>query len=80
MNWPKVFHGTLIKEIELNEYSGASWHKKDLDWNTAILIKSSEMLDATGWKWWSKKELDPEFLKKGLVTLLRYAFSKYYVA
>jgi hypothetical protein len=38
------------------------------------------MLDATGWKWWSKKELDPEFLKKGLVTLLRYAFSKYYVA
>ncbi len=80
MEWTGVFRETLAKEIELNEYMSPCWIKKDLDWNTAILIKSSEMLDATDWQWWGGKELAMEPLRKGLVSLVRYAFSKYYTA
>ncbi len=80
MKWIDVFSGALTKEIELNEYWSPCWVKKDLDWNTAILIKSSEMLDATDWQWWDGKELAMEPLRKGLVSLVRYAFSKYYSA
>lgn len=39
---------------KLNQSLFPDWKYRSLDWNTAILVESGELVDHLAWKWWKK--------------------------
>lgn len=69
-------HQIISMQIDLNNATVKNWEDKNLDWDTAVLIETSEAIDSCSWKWWKKTENDIENLKVEAVDLLHFLISK----
>ncbi|WP_445364920.1 dUTP diphosphatase (plasmid) [Microbulbifer sp. ANSA001] len=50
--------GMLERQAAFNESVKPNWSIRDMDWATAILTETSELLDHLGWKWWANQKRD----------------------
>jgi hypothetical protein len=73
----------IEKQIKLNNTSagknwknGISTNNKEIDWNLAIYMETSELIDSTDWKWWKFKENDILNIKIELVDIFHFLVSE----
>lgn len=56
---------------------GDEWYKMGLDWDTAIIVEISELIDSYPWKWWkNSEEVDIQNAKIELVDIWHFVLSK----
>ena len=70
----------LIQEMfkmqeQFNELAVPSWRDKNLDWETAILVETSELLESLDYKWWKNGEIDWDNAKVELVDVWHFFMS-----
>ena len=47
------------RQYELNEITaGPMWLQKRFNWNVAIVVEASELMDSLAWKWWKDGDID----------------------
>ena len=70
----------FLKMVELqhkfNEETIPGYLEKNLNWNSAIIAKSGELLDSLGYKWWKKQEPDMDNVKVEAIDLLHFVISE----
>jgi dimeric dUTPase (all-alpha-NTP-PPase superfamily) len=55
---------------------GENYLDLNLNWNSAIIAESGEMLDSLGYKWWKKQEVDMDNAKVEAIDLLHFVISE----
>ena len=66
----------LKKQNEVNEKAmGATWTNLKLDWNTAILVETGELIDSLDWKWWKRQESNWHNAQVEAIDILHFALS-----
>lgn len=69
---------TMVKlQHKFNEETIESYLDKNLNWNSAIIAESGELLDSLGYKWWKKVVPDMENVKVEAIDLLHFVISDY---
>ena len=54
-----IFEKMVELQHSLNiQTTGEDYLYKNLNWNSAIIAESGELLDSLGYKWWKKQEPD----------------------
>lgn len=71
----KLFNEILDLQNGLNEQIDPNWVNMGFDWNHAILLEASELLDSIDWKWWKKGKTDWANLEIEMVDLAHFIFS-----
>ena len=70
----------FLKMVELqhkfNEETIPGYLEKNLNWNSAIIAESGELLDSLGYKWWKKQEPDMDNVKVEAIDLLHFVISE----
>ena len=56
---------------------GEKYLELNLNWNSAIIAESGEMLDSLGYKWWKHQEVDLDNAKVEAIDLLHFVISKW---
>lgn len=56
---------------------GENYLDLNLNWNSAIIAESGEMLDSLGYKWWKYQEVDLDNAKVEAIDLLHFVISEY---
>jgi dimeric dUTPase (all-alpha-NTP-PPase superfamily) len=70
--------GTMVKlQHKFNEETIKNYLDKNLNWNSAIIAESGELLDSLGYKWWKKVVPDMENVKVEAIDLLHFVISDY---
>ena len=68
---------TMVKlQHKFNEETIESYLDKNLNWNSAIIAESGELLDSLGYKWWKKVVPDMENVKVEAIDLLHFVISR----
>ena len=67
---------TMVKlQHKFNEETIENYLDKNLNWNSAIIAESGELLDSLGYKWWKKVVPDMEIVKVEAIDLLHFVIS-----
>ncbi len=67
---------TMIKlQHKFNEETIENYLDKNLNWNSAIIAESGELLDSLGYKWWQKVVPDMDNVKVEAIDLLHFIIS-----
>ena len=67
---------TMVKlQHKFNEETIENYLDKNLNWNSAIIAESGELLDSLGYKWWKKQVPDMENVKVEAIDLLHFVIS-----
>ena len=67
---------TMVKlQHKFNEETIENYLDKNLNWNSAIIAESGELLDSLGYKWWKKVVPDMENVKVEAIDLLHFVIS-----
>lgn len=61
---------------KFNEQTIENYLDKNLNWNSAIIAESGELLDSLGYKWWKKQTPDMENVKVEAIDLLHFVISE----
>ena len=72
-----IFKTMVELQHKFNEQTIENYLDKNLNWNSAIIAESGELLDSLGYKWWKKQELDMENVKVEAIDLLHFVISDY---
>ena len=64
-----------LQHILNKQTAGENYLEKNLNWNSAIIAESGELLDSLGYKWWKKQEPDMENVKVEAIDLLHFVIS-----
>lgn len=68
---------TMVKlQHKFNEETIENYLDKNLNWNSAIIAESGELLDSLGYKWWKKVVPDMENVKVEAIDLLHFVISQ----
>ena len=68
---------TMVKlQHKFNEETIENYLDKNLNWNSAIIAESGELLDSLGYKWWKKVVPDMENVKVEAIDLLHFVISE----
>lgn len=71
-----IFQIMVEMQHNLNKKTaGQDYLEKNLNWNSAIIAESGELLDSLGYKWWKKQEPDMENVKVEAIDLLHFVIS-----
>ena len=71
-----IFKKMVELQHNLNKQTaGENYLEKNLNWNSAIIAESGELLDSLGYKWWKKQEPDMENVKVEAIDLLHFVIS-----
>jgi len=69
---------TMVKlQHKFNEETIENYLDKNLNWNSAIIAESGELLGSLGYKWWKKVVPDMENVKVEAIDLLHFVISDY---
>ena len=69
---------TMVKlQHKFNEETIENYLDKNLNWNSAIIAESGELLDSLGYKWWKKQVPNMENVKVETIDLLHFVISEY---
>lgn len=71
----KIEHIVELQD-QLNEATITNWTANGNDWDTAILVESTEAIDSTAWKWWKHMETDFVNLRIEAIDTLHFLISK----
>jgi dimeric dUTPase (all-alpha-NTP-PPase superfamily) len=71
----KIFKKMVELQHEFNKKVFKDYLKKNLNWNSAIIVESGELLDSLGYKWWKKQEPDMDNVKVEAIDLLHFGIS-----
>ena len=72
-----IFKKMVELQHNLNKQTaGENYLEKNLNWNSAIIAESGELLDSLGYKWWKKQEPDMENVKVEAIDLLHFVISE----
>jgi len=66
------FKEMLELQDKFNERTVQDWKSKELDWTTAILTETAELLDSTPWKWWKDGVRDYQNYKVELIDIWHF--------
>lgn len=70
-----MFKTMVELQHKFNEETISGYLDKNLNWNSAIIAESGELLDSLGYKWWKKQEPDMENVKVEAIDLLHFVIS-----
>ena len=71
-----IFEKMVKLQHNLNKQTaGENYLEKNLNWNSAIIAESGELLVSLGYKWWKKQEPDMENVKVEAIDLLHFVIS-----
>lgn len=77
-----IFKTMVELQHKFNEATIENYLEKDLNWNSAIIAESGELLESLGYKWWKKQESDMDNVKVEAIDLLHFVisdtFQRYY--
>ena len=71
-----IFKAMVELQHHFNEQTIPNYLEKNLNWNSAIIAESGELLDSLGYKWWKKQEPDMENVKVEAIDLLHFVISE----
>lgn len=60
---------------KFNEQTIENYLEKNLNWNSAIIAESGELLDSLGYKWWKQQIPDMDNVKVEAIDLLHFVIS-----
>lgn len=72
-----IFEIMVKLQHKFNEETIENYLDKNLNWNSAIIAESGELLDSLGYKWWKKVVPDMENVKVEAIDLLHFVISDY---
>ena len=73
-----IFKKMVELQHNLNKQTaGENYLEKNLNWNSAIIAESGELLDSLGYKWWKKQVPNMENVKVETIDLLHFVISEY---
>ncbi len=61
---------------KLNNEIDPNWQANKLDWKTAMVIESTELVDSINWKWWKNMSTDWANIEIEMIVLLHSIFAK----
>ena len=70
-----IFEIMVKLQHKFNEETIENYLEKNLNWNSAIIAESGELLDSLGYKWWKKQVPDMENVKVEAIDLLHFVIS-----
>ena len=70
-----MFKAMVELQHKFNEQTIENYLNKNLNWNSAIIAESGELLDSLGYKWWKKQVPDMENVKVEAIDLLHFVIS-----
>ena len=70
-----IFKKMVELQHQFNKQVAEDYLDKNLNWNSAIIAESGELLDSLGYKWWKKQEPDMENVKVEAIDLLHFVIS-----
>lgn len=70
-----MFKTMVGLQHKFNEQTIENYLSKNLNWNSAIIAESGELLDSLGYKWWKKQAPDMENVKVEAIDLLHFVIS-----
>lgn len=70
-----IFEIMVKLQHKFNEETIENYLDKNLNWNSAIIAESGELLDSLGYKWWKKVVPDMENVKVEAIDLLHFVIS-----
>lgn len=71
-----IFKIMVELQHKFNEQTIENYLSKNLNWNSAIIAESGELLDSLGYKWWKKQVPDMDNVKVEAVDLLHFVISE----
>ena len=71
-----IFKTMVELQHKFNEQTIENYLSKNLDWNSAIIAESGELLDSLGYKWWKKQVPDMDNVKVEAIDLLHFVISE----
>ena len=71
-----IFKTMVELQHKFNEETIENYLDKNLNWNSAIIAESGELLDSLGYKWWKKVVPDMENVKVEAIDLLHFVISE----
>lgn len=71
-----IFKTMVELQHKFNEETIPNYLEKNLNWNSAIIVESGELLDSLGFKWWKKQEPDMDNVKVEAIDLLHFVISE----
>lgn len=58
----KGFQACLDLQEKLNrQIAGSDWRKKNFPWRRAVWLECAELMESLPWKWWVKKNEEPDW-------------------
>ena len=70
-----IFKKMVELQHKFNEETIENYLGKNLNWNSAIIAESGELLDSLGYKWWKKQAPDMDNVKVEAIDLLHFVIS-----
>jgi len=71
-SWNQIINMQKTTNSEIDP----EWEKKKLDWTTAMVVESSELIDSINWKWWKHMITDWDNIEIEMIDLLHFIFAK----
>ena len=71
-----IFKTMVELQHKFNEETIENYLDKNLNWNSAIIAESGELLNSLGYKWWKKQVPDMENVKVEAIDLLHFVISE----
>ena len=71
-----IFKTMVELQHKFNEETTPNYLEKNLNWNSAIIVESGELLDSLGFKWWKKQQPDMDNVKVEAIDLLHFVISE----
>lgn len=72
-----IFEIIVELQHQFNKQVFEDYLKRGLNWNSAIIAESGELLDSLGYKWWKKQTPDMDNVKVEAIDLLHFVISEY---
>lgn len=70
-----IFKKMVVLQHKFNEETIENYLSKNLNWNSAIIAESGELLGSLGYKWWKKQLPDMDNAKVEAIDLLHFVIS-----
>jgi dimeric dUTPase (all-alpha-NTP-PPase superfamily) len=70
-----IFKTMVELQHKFNEQTIKNYLSKNLNWNSAIIAESGELLGSLGYKWWKKQVPDMDNVKVEAIDLLHFVIS-----
>ena len=71
-----IFKKIVELQHQFNKQVDENYLEKNLNWNSAIIAESGELLDSLGFKWWKQQVPDMENVKVEAIDLLHFVISE----